>query len=295
MAKLESAALNTPRIRTQVILFDAQKKIEFINRVNKTKVYTKEAVYFAFPFAMDHPEFRYEIQNGYVNPARDIMKGGNLEWFSVQHWVAADQDNATAALVPVDGHLVTLGDIVRGAWPREFGSRKGSIFSYLMSNYWETNWAAGQGGEYTFRYAITSGRKLSSGALSRLGWEEMTPLEANEITPMDKAIAPPRPLDAVQNSFLEVDQPNVVLVTWKRAEDEQGTILRFVEVNGESATVKVDIPILNLQSAWLCNAMEKNQQPLEVSAHAFQFPIKPFQIVTVRLAGASSLKAGGGE
>jgi hypothetical protein len=295
VATLESTAPNTARIQTQVILFDTQKKIEFANRVDKTKVYTKEAVYFAFPFAFDHPEFRYEIQNGFVNPARDIMKGGNLEWFSVQHWVAADQDNATAALVPVDGHLVTLGDIVRGAWPREFGSRKGSIFSYLMSNYWETNWDAGQGGPYTFRYAITSGQRLSPAALTRLGWEEMTPLEANEITPMDKAIAPPRPLDAVQSSFLHVDQPNVVLVTWKRAEDEQGTILRFVEVNGESATVKIDIPILNLESAWLSSAMEKNQQPLEVSAHAFQFPIKPFQIVTVRLAGASSLKAGGGE
>jgi hypothetical protein len=130
---------------------------------------------------MDHPDFRYEIQNGYVNPARDIMKGGNLEWFSVQHWVAAEQDNVTAALVPVDGHLVTLGDVVRGAWPKEFGSRKGTIFSYLMSNYWETNWPAGQGGDYTFRYAVTSGPSLSPGVLSRLGWQEMSPIEIDEI------------------------------------------------------------------------------------------------------------------
>jgi hypothetical protein len=292
VASLESAAFNTPRIRTQVILLDGQKRIEFINRVTKTKVYTKEAVYFAFPFALEHPEFRYEIQNGFVNPARDIMKGGNLEWFSVQHWVAAEQDNATAALVPVDAHLVTLGDIVRGAWPRQFGSRKGSIFSYLMSNYWETNWDAGQGGDYTFRYAVSSGRHLSPATLSRLGWEAMTPIEVDEITPMDKAIAPPRPLDAVQNSFLQVDQPNVVLVTWKRAEDGQGTILRFVEVNGEAANVSVATPILNLESGWLANAMEKNQQPLAVSAHGFQFPIKPFQIVTIRLEGNSALKAG---
>jgi hypothetical protein len=290
VAKMESAAVNTPRIQSEVILFDGQKKIEFINRVNKTKVYTKEAVYFAFPFAMEHPDFRYEIQNGYVNPARDIMKGGNLEWFSVQHWVAIDQDNVSAALVPVDAHLVTLGDIVRGAWPREFGSRKGTIFSYLMSNYWETNWPAGQGGDYTFRYAVTSGRNLSPGALSRLGWEEMSPIEINEIKSQDKAITPPRPLAANESSFLQVDPPNVVLVTWKRAEDEQGTILRFVEVNGEPSTVKVELPIVNLQNAWLCNAMEKNQQPLAVSGHHLEFPIKPFGIVTIRVEGSSALK-----
>jgi hypothetical protein len=283
VAKMDSTAVNTPHVQSEVILFDGQKKIEFINHVNKTKVYTKEAVYFAFPFAMEHPEFRYEIQNGFVNPARDIMKGGNLEWFSVQHWVAIDQDNVTAAVVPVDAHLVTLGDIVRGAWPKEFGSRKGSIFSYLMSNYWETNWPAGQGGDYTFRYALTSGRNLSPGTLSHLGWEEMSPLETNEITPQDKAISLPRPLASTESRFLQVDQPNVVLVTWKRAEDERGTILRFVEVNGERSTVKVEIPILNLQSGWICNAMEKNQQPLAVSGHSFQFPVKPFEIVTLRI------------
>jgi hypothetical protein len=295
VAKMESTVVNTPRIQTEVILFDGQKKIEFINRVNKTKVYTKEAVYFAFPFAMEHPEFRYEIQNGYVNPARDIMKGGNLAWFSVQHWVAVDQDNVSAALVPVDAHLVTLGDIVRGAWPREFGSRKGTVFSYLMSNYWETNWPAGQGGDYTFRYAVTSGQNLSPGALSRLGWEEMSPIEINEIKSQDKAITPPRPLAANESSFLQVDPPNVVLVTWKRAEDEQGTILRFVEVNGESSTVKVEVPIVNLQNAWLCNAMEKNQQPLAVSGHRLEFPIKPFGIVTVRVQGTSALRQGAGD
>jgi alpha-mannosidase len=87
----------------------------------------------------------------------------------------------------------------------------------------------------------------------------------------------------------------VVLVTWKRAEDEQGTILRFVEVNGESSTAKVEVPILNLQNGWICNAMEKNQQPLAVSGHSLQFPIKPFGIVTIRVQGSTALKLGTGD
>src|SRR5208337_992250 len=57
-ARLESTGVNTPKIETEVILFNGQKKIEFINRVHKTEVYTKESVYFAFPFAMEHPQFR---------------------------------------------------------------------------------------------------------------------------------------------------------------------------------------------------------------------------------------------
>ena len=36
VARLESSGMNTPRIETEVILFNGQKKIEFTNRVHKT-------------------------------------------------------------------------------------------------------------------------------------------------------------------------------------------------------------------------------------------------------------------
>ncbi|MGA3325120.1 MAG: polysaccharide lyase family protein, partial [Terriglobia bacterium] len=214
VARLESQGVNTPQIATEVILFNGQKKIEFINRVHKTEVYTKESVYFAFPFALEHPQFRYEIQNGFVDPGRDQLPGAGKEWFSVQHWVAAEEGGGSVALVPVDASLVCLGDIFRATWPKEFGPRPGTIFSYAMNNYWDTNYAAGQGGDFTFRYVLTSGDHLQTASLSRLGWEEVTPAEVDQIIPQDKALDSPRPLDGAQGSFLQVDQPNVVLVTW---------------------------------------------------------------------------------
>jgi len=288
VARLESSDVNTPRIETEIILPDGQKKIEFINRVHKTEVYTKEAVYFVFPFSMDHPQFRYEIQNGFVDPAHDQMPGAGKEWFSVQHWVAAEQGGATAALVPVDASLVTFGDIVRGTWPQEFGQRTGTIFSYVMNNYWGTNYAAGQGGDFTFRYVLTSGSSLQPAALSRLGREEMAPLEVNQITSQDKAINSPRPLDSIQGSFLHVDQPDVELVTWKMAEDGEGTILRFLEMCGKESTVDVQTPLLDVKSAWMSDLLERKQGRLATSSHGFKFSVKPFQIVTVRLEGGAS-------
>jgi hypothetical protein len=290
VARLESSGVNTPAIRTEVILFDGQKKIGFINHVYKKEVYTKEGIYFAFPLGMDQPQFRYEIQNGYVNPARDQMPGAGKEWFSVQHWVAADQDGVTAALVPVDAPLVTLGDIIRGTWPKEFGQRTGTIFSQVMNNYYFTNYAAGQGGDFTFRYVFTSGGNLLPGYLSRLGREEMSPLEIDQITSQDKAINSPRPLAAGQGSFLNIDQPGVVLVTWKNAEDGDGTVLRFLEVAGKPADVNAEAPLLDVKAAWRADALERKQESLATSQHGFRFSVKPFQIVTVRLEGAASAK-----
>src|ERR1035437_8721481 len=70
VAHLESQALNTPSIKTEIRLFDSEKKIELVEDVDKTEVLTKEAVYFAFPFDMKQPQFHYEIQNAGWTPQR---------------------------------------------------------------------------------------------------------------------------------------------------------------------------------------------------------------------------------
>ena len=289
VARLESSALNTPRISTEIILFDHQKKIGFTNRVHKKKVYTKEGVYFAFPLTMDHPRFRYDIQNGFVDPARDQMPGAGKDWFSVQHWIEAQQDGVSVAIVPVDAFLVTLGDIVRGKWSKVFTDRQGTIFSYIMNNYYFTNWPGAQGGDFTFRYVLTSAQNLAPETLGRLARAEMTPLETNEIILKEKKVPRPSPLPADQASFMEIDNPNVVLVTWKLAEDGEGMILRFLELAGRAGNVNVRIPLLKPESAWNCTAMEQKGDPLALAEHGFSFSVTPFQIITVRVTGTSAI------
>ena len=127
IAHLESSNTNTPKVQTDVILFDSQKKIEFINHVQKKAVYTKEAVYFAFPFAGDNPQVRYDLQNGFVDPTRDLLPGADREWFSVQHWASFQSGDVTQAIIPEDAELFTLGDIVRGKWSTEL-TRAGARF-----------------------------------------------------------------------------------------------------------------------------------------------------------------------
>ena len=65
-----------------------------MNHVTKEFIRDKEAVYFAFPVASAKPSFSYEIQNGWVDPSKDMLKGAGLEWFSVGHWVKASAGDA---------------------------------------------------------------------------------------------------------------------------------------------------------------------------------------------------------
>lgn len=292
VARMKSQDTNTPAITTEVRLFDRAKKIEVVEEVDKKKVYTKEAVYFAFPFEMKQPEFQYEIQDGVIDPARDLYPGAGHEWFSVQHWVSVQQNGVSATVMPLDASLVTLGDIFRGDWLTRFGKRPGTIFSYAMNNYWDTNYAAGQGGCLRFRYVITSGHSTDAAKLSRMGWEEATPLEEGRVSTQDKALKNPRPLSGREGSFLDVQgpddrqDPDLLLETWKPAEDGDGTILRFLDLGGASRTDTVNTPLLDLKEAWETDAVERNRKPLSLlGAHGFQFNVRPHEIVTVRLVG----------
>jgi alpha-mannosidase len=287
VAKLESSATNTPSISSEIILFDKQKKIELTYNLRKAEIFRKEGVYFAFPLALDHPTFRYETQTTSIDPSLDMLQGAGLETFSVQHWISARKGQASATIMPLDTPIVALGDIVRGTFPTQFEQRNGTLFSFAMSNYHYDNWPGGQGGEFRFRYVFTSGADAEPDALTRLGWEEATPLEIDEVTTQDKAVDVPRRLPAAL-SFVEVDRPDVLLQTWKLAEDGNGTILRFLGFGSQGGVVNVTIPLMQLKSAWLCTALEANRNAVPLKdSHRLAFEIHPHEIVTVRLQATS--------
>jgi alpha-mannosidase len=283
-AELASKALETPHIHTTIKLFNQEKKILITQDLEKEETKNDEAVYFAFPLAMAHPRFKFEIQNGTVDPAHDMYPGAGLDWFSVQHWSAAEQDGLSAAILPLDAPLMTFGDISRQDFPETFSDRKGMIFSYAMNNYWHTNYRAAQGGHFMFRYVFTSSAATDEVALSRLGWEEATPLEVNEITPQDKAVKLTRPLDGTRNSFLQMSDSALVLQTWKSAEDGRGTILRFLDIGGSKRKVHVTFPHLAIEKAWLSDALERDQTPISIGdSGGVDLEIAPHAIVTVRI------------
>ena len=286
VAKMESTDINTPRVTTEIRLSEHEKKIEFIEDIDKQEVKTREAVYFAFPFAMDKPQFQYEIQNGVVDPAKNMYPGAGHDWFSVQHWVSVQQDGLSATVMPLDAGLVTLGDIYRGMWPDKFGDRPGSIFSFVMNNYWSTNYESGQGGHLRFRYVVTSAPSTSPSQLSRMGWEGSTPLEYDEVTIQDKSLNSPRRWDGTQGSFLDVRDPDLLVESWKTAEDGRGTILRLLDLGGRERTVSVQSPLFELSKTVQTDAVERDQQTLPlIDAHGFKVTVHPHEIVTVRMIG----------
>jgi alpha-mannosidase len=280
---LESSAPNTPRVETEVILFDDAKKIEVNFRVRKDVAYKKEGVYFAFPVAVRAPRFRFDVQSAVVDPAKDMIPGAGLEWFSSQNWASVGDEQLTVAVVNRDSFLWTFGDIVRGTWPKEFKPAGSALFSYVMNNYWNTNYVAAQGGEFTFRYVVTSARTLDQAALARMGWEETTPLERTLVKSQDQTYPARKTLPAALSSFLTVDNPSVLLSAWKQAEEGGDTVMRFIELGGARSDVTLGGRLLGSASGEVCNAVEECGRKLAPGTDGLTFAIGPRQIFTLRV------------
>ena len=256
---------------------DDTKRIDIQLWLAKQPTLRREAAYVAFPFRSVHPSFAYDTQNGWVDPQKDALAGGSHEWYATQHWAAVHDAEASAAIISVDAPILAFGDIVRGIWPAEFSPKSSTIFSWLMSNYWSTNFIASQGGESTFRYSIVNQPQFQPAQLTRLGWEQMTPLESDTVA----ASAHPAPL--VTETFLLLDNDNIAITTWKRAEDNDGSTLRLVDISGQPQDIVLRTPRLQLRSAERCSLLEDCTEPLEVQGDQLKISMHPFEILTLKL------------
>lgn len=290
-AVLISSAPNTPSIRTTVTLLSNEKEIEISYRVHKIATFKKEAAYFAFPFAGRHPVFRYETQNGWVNPAKDELIGGCREWYAVNHWAAVTSGGVTAAIIPEDAPIITFGSIVRGRWPIAFHPATSTVFSWIMSNYWDTNYASSQGGDFTFRYRIVSTAGFDGQNLTRLGWEAMTPLESD----MAGATSTRHQLEQPSAGFLSISPASVAVIAWDLDSKGDDSVLRLEEIAGKSEAVHLQSSFLTIEKAWICNALLEKERELKPGPDGLHFQVRPFGIVTLRLKTEPKFAEAGGK
>ncbi len=288
---IETSAEHTPLVRSEYLLYHGLKRIDIVNSVQKDSVRDKEAVYFAFPFAARKPRFEYQIQNGWLRPNEDQLPGACREWFSTQNLVHLQDGEYSVAFASPDAALFTLVDINRGKWLTDLEISNGHVFSYIMNNYWWTNYRAEQGGDFQFRYSITSGNKLSREELANFDVDTRSPAVSYPyLATFSASVAQSdRPLEASSGSLMQLDASNLQVVVLKQAEEGAGWVLRLLETAGRKGQATLELPLFPVQAAHLCNGMEVNQEPLSHTEHSVTIPYEPNRYTTVRfiLGGAA--------
>jgi alpha-mannosidase len=122
-------------------------------------------------------------------------------------------------------------------------------------------------------------------ALTRFGASALTPLESAGLAgSYDKSQLP-----VEGGSFLKIDNPSVMLTTWKLAEDGDGSILRLQETSGHEASVMVSSPFLTFADASVNSLLEEQRSELPVRDGSISTTLKPFEVQTIRVHAVSKL------
>jgi len=277
---LKTACEKTPRIVQRIILYKEIKRIDLINEFDKEETYEKEAVYFAFPFRLKNPEFKIEIPNGTMRPEKDQLKGACRDWYCAQHYVNISDGDHTVIWSSPDVPLVSIQNINTGKWLEKLEIRNGSLFSYVMNNYWYTNYKASQKG-CRVRYSITTqGKAIDNFDAIHFSWGYANPLLA---VPLKTAtVDRKKKWELNDRSFLSVDKPNIVVTAMKLSEDEKGLIVRLFETEGKTGEVILQLPF-RFKSAYLCSLIEEKIKPLPIKEGKVNVHFRKHDIVTIKL------------
>jgi hypothetical protein len=283
-----------PQITQEVMVYDQIKRIDFANRILKDSTPLQE-IYFAFPFKMNEPRFRFEGSNSVVAPFRDQFPGSNTNYYAVQHWADVSDGEFGITLSPVESHLLEFG----GLWPNYcsqahhgidppgYGAAfvtpeqvtRGHIYAFVMSSNFRTNFQPVQQSEILFHYSLTTHEgDWQNGGCARFGWGIANPFIIDSVRgTQDGALAP----DTM--SFCSIDKANVLLTTLKQAEDGDGIIIRLIETEGKETMASVMLPHMVVAEAMITNLVEEDNDQASFSEHEIQVMLRAFGITTVRM------------
>jgi len=218
----------------------------------------------AFPLAAAGPFATYEIPYGTIDRPTTRNNSWEKAQFEVPAMRWADLGDGKHGLSVINNSKYgydAVGNQLR--------------LTLLRSPKWPD--AEADMGHHHFHYALYPHAGTWKDALTvRHGYEYNYPLTA-VVTTAHAGSLP------AQHSFASVMPENVVLTAVKKAEDAKGLIFRVYEWAGKNSTVEFHVPA-GATGATVTNLMETPEGgPLTVTGDVVKAPIKPFEILTIRV------------
>ena len=143
-------------------IYESNPMIEARVRIHKQSIWNPENLYISLPFTAGEEETAWIDKTGCIfRPGIDQIPGTNQEFYLVQNGIVWECGEHTAIVSTKDAPLVTFGGIesgpIRLCNGNDLEKNHSDAYSWVMNNYWETNFKAETGGFHEFTYRIQSG------------------------------------------------------------------------------------------------------------------------------------------
>lgn len=269
-------------LQQEIVLTAGSPRLDFITHLRWRETRTMLRV--RFPLAVRADEATYEIQFGHIrrpthrNTTWDLAR----DEVPAHKWVDLSQRDFGVALLndskyghKVKGHTIDLNLLRSVPYP---GSNR-----YVDQTFppGEPHLGFTDQADHTFTYALFPhpGDAVAGGVI-QAAYALNVPLQVMPVEPQPGSA--PR-----TNSWLSLDNPNVIIETVKKAEDDDAVIVRLYETAGASAEVslRVGFPV---GAAFVVDLMEQPSEQLDVDEGVLRLSFAPFEIKSLRLESSAA-------
>jgi alpha-mannosidase len=278
---IETSLPKCPKITQTVRIYDQVKVVDIIDVFTKEEETQPEGIYVRFPFDVPDPEFRVQIADATMRPEKDQLPYSCRDFYSIQHWINIAGKGYGIAVAPIEAPLVLCSGLHVGKWADHIAFDNGHVYSWVMNNYWYTNFCAFQTGEIPSRYRLTSyAGQLDSVALTRFAWQPFHPLEGVWLG--DTASARP----ARQESPFTLEGDTAVISCVKLAEADDAIIVRLLEMSGKPSQCRLRWALprgTTIARAYRADAVERPGASINVVGNSIEISLRANEIATIGL------------
>ncbi len=262
-------------IDLEIRLYKNVKKIEFKYMARKLIVTDPEALYVAFPFSLPDSKIVFETIGGILTQGQQLP-GSSSDWNAAQNFVSVRGKKGQIIIVSNEVPLWQFSDFNMNKYERYPKPGKTWLYSYVMNNYWMTNFRAFQEGAFSWSYQITSSADTTNTFATKYAWNE------RNMFPTRTFPAGANELKTVTMETLKISGPgNALLVNSRPSfKNPESVTLHLRELEGKPAE-------LNLESRMagrpIKRMMEVNAIGKELGNPVHSIKLNPFEVKFVEV------------
>ena len=274
----EKGGEGSPRgINLEIRLYKNAKKVEFKYLARKLIVTDPEALYVAFPFSLPDSRIVFETIGGTLTQGEQLP-GSSSDWNAAQNFVSVRGKKGQIIVVSNEVPLWQFSDFNMNKYERFPKQGKSWLYSYVMNNYWFTNFRAFQEGAFSWSYQLTSSSDTTNTFATKYGWNERNPFPTRTFPAGANELKIPS-METIKIG----GSSNAILVNSRPSFTDSGSVLlHFREVEGKPAELTLESKIagrpfkrvveVNVSGKVLGNPIQNIQlKPFEVKFIEVQF------------------------
>jgi alpha-mannosidase len=248
-------------------------------------------IYFKFAFRVSDARFRYETPCAVLEPVNEQFNGACKDYYTVQDWVQIFNKKTVINFSSIDAALIDPGEIALQKYRNNFPPNPETFFVRAVSLSEISGKIKSPYTDYPdlkIRFVLSSnhanenfieGEKLPSVMPAiKLGTESNKNFISCIIPANSGGV-----FNGNSNSFITISPDHVHLMTFKRAENGTGFVLRIREVAGVKAETEIIFHNKKLQRVFSAMITEEDLTELTHDGKKIKASQSPFSISTFRV------------